>query len=132
MIARILLFLGIVFHLALGLLLFGIGLAAIVTDTASDLKMTMVPWFGTAHLAAWLIGLGAVGALLAGLRLFGKLSLVFIVWTAFVLVATVYGFFFGQYVFHGTSDLYPAGLWCLGALVALLGAWLGRVRPRRG
>jgi hypothetical protein len=128
---RVLQFISGVFHAVLALFCLGLGVLAYVTNMGSSLKMTMMPWFSGPWLSAWLVGLGAVGLVLAILFLMGKLRPVFLLWTLFVLVTMVYGYFSGAHIFANKSEAYTAGYLCLAALVALIGAWRNRGVPAR-
>jgi hypothetical protein len=122
---RVLKLLSAVYHGILGLFCFGVGALAYATNMGSSLKLTMMPWFSGPWLSAWLLGLGAVGICLAALFFLGKLKPVFLLWAIFVLVTMVYGYFSGAHVFANRTEAWNAVYLCVGALIALIGAWRG-------
>ncbi|MCX6625629.1 MAG: hypothetical protein NTY38_32120 [Acidobacteria bacterium] len=95
-----------------------------------NLNLDMLPWSsGTA--ATWLLGLSLLGIISIVLALKGVLRILFVVWSAVVVVLMVRGFFFSPYVFDGATDFRNALLLTFGALLALAGAWLAfRRQPK--
>lgn len=128
---RVLKFISAAFHGVLGLFCLGVGLLAYLTNMGNSLKMTMMPWFNGPYLAAWLLGLGALGVCLAILFFLGKLKPVFFVWALFVFITMVYGYASGAHVFRHVSEAWNALYLTLGAIVALFGAWRNLDRKRR-
>jgi hypothetical protein len=112
----------------LGLSLFLIGLAIVAwASRPNNLALGMLPWEGAA--LGWIILiLGIVGmasVLLAGSRL----RWIFPLWSLFVLIMMVRGFFLSSYSF-GSANEFQLAVWLTaGALIAFLGS-LGVLRRK--
>ena len=116
-----------VFELALSLFLIGLGMVAWESGP-TDLNLGMLPWEG-ALLTRIILILGIVGlacVLLAGSRL----RWIFPLWSLFVLVMTIRGFFLSSYSFAGANQFQFAVWLTAGALLAFLGS-LGVLRRKR-
>ncbi len=121
---------GYLFHLMLSGFLLGISSLAALGGQ-HNLRLEMLPWVGE-DLTWWLIALGLFGLLSVILAVFGKLRILFTVWSAAALVLIVRGYFFSPYTFSGPEEFKFAGLLALGALLAFLGSLtqFRRAKPR--
>jgi hypothetical protein len=117
-----------IFELILSGFLFVLGFLSLIMGT-SDLKMKMLPWFSGPNLRTWIILLGFVGIICSLLALMGKARFLLVLWSIFVFVTMIYGFFVGPYVFRGASEAQSAAWLCFGALGAVFGAWWGWTKP---
>jgi hypothetical protein len=107
------------FHLALALFLFGVGIVAF--SSGRSLTLGMLPWEGVTLTWAVLI-LGLVGIVCVGLAVTGIVRWLFPFWTLFALVMMVRGFFLSGYSF-GDAAQFRFDLWLtLGALIAFFGS----------
>ncbi len=115
------------FHLVLALLLFGVAVVGKITGTTS-FDLAMIPWYSGKEQIPFLLIATGIGLLSIILAVLGKVRFLFALWTAFVLVSMVWGFFFGPYHFEG-EDEFKSTLWLTGgAVLAFLGG-LSQLRP---
>jgi hypothetical protein len=115
------------FHFALASLLFGVALVGKITGTTS-FDLQMVPWYSGKEQIPFLLIATVIGLLSIVLSAMGKVRFLFALWTAFILVSMVWGFFFGPYHFEG-EDEFKNALWLTGgAVLAFLGG-LSQLRP---
>ena len=115
------------FELALSLFLIGLGL--VVQAIGVDVHLGMFSWHG-AGLAWTLMIAGIIG--LASVLLAGStLRWIFPLWSLFVLIMIIRGFFLSSYSFSGANQFQFAVSLAAGALIAFLGS-LGVFRRRIG
>lgn len=107
------------FHLVLALFLIGIGVAALTAGTT--LTLGMLPWEGVA-LTRMVVALGALGILCVALAVTGALRWLFPLWTLFVLIMMLRGFFLSTYSFSSASEVKSAVWMTVGALFAFAGS----------
>ena len=117
------------YHLMLALLLLGLSLVAILSNSHT-LKLGMLPWKGSA-LTCWLFGAGLLGVLSILLALAGKLRFLFPLYALAVFGMMLRGYFVSGYSFSGKDEFRMASWLTVGALVAILGAW-SQLRKKRG
>ena len=118
-----------IFHGLLALAMLGVSLVS--WSSGLDLNLDMLPW-SPATSGTWLLALGLVGIVSVVLALKGILRVLFLIWSAAVVVLFVKGFFFSPYMFDGTAGLRNAFLFTLAAILALAGAWLAfRCQPKK-
>jgi hypothetical protein len=110
-----------IFHAVLALLMLGVSVVA--WSSGVGLNLDMLPWSSDSA-ATWLLGLSLVGIVCIVLALKGILRILFLLWSAAVVVLLVKGFFFSHYIFDGFGGFRNALLLTFGALLALAGAWL--------
>ena len=108
------------FHLALSLFLAGIAIVSLASRPHT-LKLGMLPWEGPS-LSWWVLGLGIVGLICIFLAVTGMARFLFPLWTLFVFIMMVRGFFLSPFVFRGSAQFRGAIWLTTGALVALLGS----------
>lgn len=117
-----------IFHALLAL--FALGISIVAWSSGHELNLDMLPWSNETA-ATWLLALSLIGLIAVLLALKGTLRVLFLLWSAAVVVLLVKGFFFSPYMFDGMSGFRNALLLTLGALVALVGAWFAfRQQPR--
>ena len=119
-IAALLRIFSYLFHLMLSGFLLGISSLAAMGGQ-HNLRLDMLPWTGE-DLTWWLLGLSLLGLISVILAVFGKIRVLFTIWTAVALVLIVRGYFFSPYTFSGPEEFKFAGLLALGALLAFLGS----------
>jgi hypothetical protein len=124
MLALILRVYSAAYHLLLGGFLLLLGVFCLVTGTR-DLNMTMLPLFKGPWIMAWVLALGCAGVLCAALALLGKSRVLLFAWSVVAFLVMVHGFFIGPHIFRGAAEAQGAGWLCLGAFIAIFGAWLG-------
>ena len=114
---------------ALSLLLLGLAVVAIGSQTY--LKLTMLPWERRA-LTYWLLGVGLVGLVSAVLASMGKARILFLCYCLAVFGLMFRGYFLTGYPFSG-KDEFRFAIWlAAGALLAVFGAWSGlRAKKRK-
>ena len=118
------------YHLILCVFLLGIAFIALSSGHADDLKLTMLPWEG-AKLTYWVLGLSLLGILIILLAVMGRFRALFPLWTLFVFVMMLRGFFLGGNSFAG-MDEFKTVLWLTGgAFLAFLGSLTGLRKRRR-
>ena len=106
------------YHLLLSLFLLGLGIF-VSSGGQNNLTLGMLPWEGPALTQAILI-LGAVGTICVLLVMAGKLRWLFVLWTLFVLVMMIRGFFLSSYSFADAGQ-FKFDVWLtVGALLAFL------------
>jgi hypothetical protein len=106
------------YHLLLSLFLLGLGIF-VSSGGENNLKLGMRPWEGAALTRAILI-LGAVGTISVLLVIVGKLRWLFVLWTLFVLVMMIRGFFLSSYSFADAGQ-FKFDVWLtVGGLIAFL------------
>jgi hypothetical protein len=114
------------FEVGLALLLIGLAIVAWASGP-NNLALGMLPWEGAA--LRWIIlilgVMGLASVLLAGSRL----RLIFPLWSLFVLIMMVRGFFLSSYSFASANEFQLAVWLTIGALIAFLGS-LGVLRRR--
>ena len=116
-----------IYHLVLGVFLFGVGSIALFGSNLT-LRMDMLPWEDPNLTYAIFFGslLGLASCLLA---LKGKTRILFRIWTVVVFAILAYGYFFTKYGFKDMDHFRNALLLTLGALLAVIGSWTS-VRKR--
>jgi len=118
------------FHGVVSLLMLVIALVSWLSG-AHALNLLLLPWQGAALRWALLV-FGLAGLVIVWLATRQTLHVLFLAWSALVLLALVRGFFFGWV--HYLRGPYPIS-WALGltlaALVALAGGWLQYRQSRR-
>ena len=110
----------------------GAGLLLGVFTLASsnvDVRVPWLPWTGAAQMQ-WIVGLSIAGIISVALALFGMMRTLLFLFSAVVVAILVRGLFSTQYTFSGTSEARNALLLILGALVAMIGAYPGLIKPR--
>ena len=119
-----------VFHLVLGLLLAGMGIMALSSNTS--LTLGMLPWEGPSLTRAALL-LGVAGVVCVALAVTGLARWLFPLWSLFALILMLRGFFLSSYTFAGAADFKSAVWLTVGAFVAFLASLslFGRPRARR-
>ena len=120
---------GYLYHLLLSLFLLGVGIVA--TASAAQLSLGMLPWTGD-ELTHWVLALGATGIVSVVLAATGFFRYLLPIWAIAVFVQMVRGFFLSSYAFSGPDQFHTAIWLTVGALVALIGAFLfpkKKVRP---
>ncbi|MCC7499975.1 MAG: hypothetical protein IT160_20515 [Bryobacterales bacterium] len=110
-----------IFHTLLAL--FALGVSTVACAAGNELNLGMLP-FSSENAAKWLLPLSLIGLITVLLAWKGTLRVLFLLWSAAVVVVLVRGYFFSPYVFDGWSGFGDALLLTLAALVALAGAWL--------
>lgn len=110
-----------IFHSLLAL--FALGVSIVACSSGHELELGMLPWSGQST-ATWLLVLSLFGILTVLLALRGTLRVLFLLWSAAVVVILAKGFFFSPYRFAGVPGFRNALLMTFGALLALAGAWL--------
>jgi hypothetical protein len=117
------------YHGLLALFLLGISLIALAGNTHT-LHLDVLPWNGAA-LTYWLFFGALFGLIALILALKGTARVLFLVWSAIVVLMLLKGYVFSP--LHFDSGELAIAVWLLGgALVALAGAWFQfRVRPPR-
>ncbi|MBM3748544.1 MAG: hypothetical protein FJW34_22440 [Acidobacteria bacterium] len=108
------------FHLALGLVLAGLAVVALLGPEAT-FSLGILPWQGE-KLAWILLAAGAVAAVSVYLAIRRVLRILLLLWSLTVLVALAYGCFLSRFHF-GREDPAMALLLTGGAAVATLGSW---------
>ncbi len=117
-----------IFHALLAL--FALGISIVAWSSGNELNLDMLPW-SSETAATWLLALSLIGIVAVLLALKGTLRVVFLLWSAAVVVLLVKGFFFSPYMFDGMPGFRNALLLTFGALLALAGAWFAfRQQPR--
>lgn len=116
------------FHLALALFLIGVGLVALSSGTT--LTLGMLPWEGVV-LTRMAVFLGAAGILCVALAVTGAARWLFPLWTLFVLIMMLRGFFLSSYTFSGESEFKSAVWMTVGTVVAFAGSLSLFKRRRR-
>ena len=115
------------FHLILAIFLFGVALVGWLSGTGT-FDLGMIPWASGTRLIYFLLAVTPIGILSVFLAYSGRLRTLFAVWTLFVLVTAVWGFFLSSYSFYGMED-FQTVLWFVAAvLVAALGG-LSQLKP---
>jgi hypothetical protein len=109
------------FHAVLAL--FMVGISIVAWSSGQNLNLDMLPW-SSAAATPWLLGLGLLAIVSIVLALKGTLRILFVLWSAAVVVLLIRGFFFSPYVFDGAADFRNALLFVFAALLAFVGAWL--------
>jgi len=106
------------FHLLLGLFLIALGIAG-WSSTPGSLKLGMLPWQGSSLTWAVLI-LGVLAVVCVLLAILDKLRWLFPLWTLFVFVMMLRGFFLTGYSFADKGQ-FKSAVWltCV-ALIAFL------------
>ena len=107
------------FHLVLALFLIGIGVMALTGGTT--LTLGMLPWEGVV-LTRMVVALGALGILCVALAVTGAARWLFPLWTLFVLIMMLRGFFLSSYSFSGAGGFKSAVWITVGAFVAFAGS----------
>jgi hypothetical protein len=117
------------YHLVLCLFL--LGLCIVAKNSATTLKLSMLPWSGS-ELTTWLLWGSIVGLLSIVLAITGVFRFLFPLWTLIVLVLMFQGFLVKPYTFEGKPAFYNT-LWLIaGAALAFLASLtLFRSRRRR-
>lgn len=105
------------FELILSLFLIGISFVALTAD--KPLKLDMLPWEGM-RLNQWVLGLGIIGVLLVFLAALGPLRYLFPLWTLFVFIMMLRGFFLTSYHFANDEQFRGAAWLTFGAFGAFL------------
>ena len=105
------------FLLSLVLLLLGIFGAA----NGNTLDLAMTPWKG-AQLTHWLTGLGLIGIVCTVLTITGWLRYLFPLWTLFIFIMIVRGYYISPYTFSGSESFKPVLWFTLAAFIAFLGS----------
>lgn len=109
------------YNIALALLLIGMALVAILSQSHS-LQLGMLPWKGPA-LTYWLLGVGLAGLFSILLAWMGKLRFLFLLYAVAIFGMALRGYFLGGYGFSGKEEFrFAIGL-TAGALLAIFGAW---------
>jgi hypothetical protein len=122
LVALILRFYSLLFHLLLSFLMAGVGGLAWLSGQ-HNLQIWLLPWQGTT-LTYWLLGAGAAGLAITLLAWKRIMPLLFLAWSVVVFVMLVRGYFFGSYHFGlGSTPITTALLIVLLALLAVAGAW---------
>jgi hypothetical protein len=118
-----------VFHLVLGLLLAGMGIVALTSNTS--LTLGMLPWEGPSLTRAAML-LGVAGIICVALAVTGLARWLFPLWNLFALILMLRGFFLSSYTFAGAGEFKSAVWLTVGAFVAFLGSLslFGRRRAR--
>jgi len=110
------------FHILL--IIFLLAVSSLAWSSGLPLNLEMLPQLGM-QLTYWVFGAGVAGLLILILACKKILPVLFVLWTAAVLVLLVRGFFFSRYNFGpGGGSLSLALTLILGALVAVWGSWL--------
>lgn len=117
------------FHGLLALFLIAVSAFALASG-APSLQLDMLPWTGSTLEYTVLLGsMAGLVSLLLALR--SKLRFLFFLWSLAIVVLLVRGYVFSAYHFQPGGVTSALGL-TIGALLALLGAWLQMFsRPRR-
>jgi hypothetical protein len=115
---------------ALALLLLGLAMVSIGSNT--HLKLGMLPWEHRA-LTHWLLGAGVLGLVSAVLASMGKARILFLAYCLAVFGLMFRGYFLTSYPFGGKSEFRFVIWLTAGALLAILGAWssLRRKKSRK-
>lgn len=115
------------YHAALTIFLLAIsGLA--LSSAPGTLNLKMLPWTGDT--LAFILFFGSLfGLLTLILALSGRAAFLFFLWSLAVVVVMVKGYVFSGYGF-AAGEVKTAGYLILGSLIALIGAWPPRKRPR--
>jgi hypothetical protein len=118
------------FHLVLGLLLAGMGIVALASDTS--LTLGMLPWQGPSLTRATLL-LGVAGIICVALAVPGLARWLFPLWALFALILMLRGFFLSPYTFSSAAEFKFAVCITIAAFVAFLASLslFGRRRPHR-
>ena len=118
-----------VFHLVLGLLLAGMAIVALTSNTS--LTLGMLPWQGASLTRATLL-LGVAGVICVALAVTGLARWLFPLWALFALIMMLRGFFLSPYTFSGASEFKFAVWLTIGAFAAFLESLslFGRRRKR--
>lgn len=98
------------FHLVLALFLFGMAFVAWVTR-AGNFDLPMVPWATGTKLIPFLLIVAPIGIISVALAVTGRLRSLFAVWTIFVLISVIWGFFLGAAYSYQGMDTFQTALW---------------------
>ena len=101
--------------------LFLLGVSTIAWTNSAQLTFPVLPWTGST-LNAVIVGCGVFGLVSTALAFFGKLRLLFVLWSAAVVILLLRGYFASSYRFAPGEATFAVAL-TAGAFLALLGAW---------
>lgn len=109
------------FQLLISVFLLGLGLVGALSDNAG-FEIDMLPWSGK-QLTTSLMILGGFGALATILAFRGKLTFLFLMWTAGTVFLLGRGIFASGHTFDGESEFKWALFLLVGLVATVLGAW---------
>jgi len=105
------------FLLAVVLLMLGI----LDATSGNTLDLGMLPWTGP-QLTHWLTGLGLIGLVCTVLAVAGWFRPLFPLWTLFVVVMAIRGYFISPYAFTGPSGFQQALWFTVACLLGFIGS----------
>ncbi len=109
------------FQLAIAVPLAAIGVVTAASGL-NNLHLGMLPWEG-ARLTYGVLALGFVGILITVLAIFGRLKILFPLWSGLIFFLMFRGFILSSYSFAGPEQ-FRGALWLtFGALGAFLSSW---------
>jgi len=116
------------FHLILALFLLAVSGLALASGSG-NLHLGMLPWTG--QTLTYAVFFGALAGLIAVfLAMKGTLRILFLLWSAVVVVLLIKGYIFSGYKFQG-SEFKTAIYLIVASLIALPGAWFQLRRVRK-
>ena len=116
------------FHLLLALFLLAVSGVALATGSG-NLRLGMLPWTGQTLTYAVFFG-ALAGLIVVVLAIKGTLRILFLLWSAVVVVLLIKGYIFSGYKFEG-SEFKTAIYLIVASLIALPGAWFQLRRVRK-
>jgi ABC-type maltose transport system permease subunit len=116
------------FHLILALFLLAVSGLALASGSG-NLHLGMLPWTG--QTLTYAVFFGALAGMIAVfLAMKGTLRILFLLWSAVVVVLLIKGYIFSGYKFQG-SEFKTAIYLIVASLIALPGAWFQLRRVRK-
>ncbi len=109
------------FQLAIAVPLAAVGIVTAASGL-NNLHLGMLPWEG-ARLTYGVLALGFGGILITALAIFGRLKILFPLWSGLIFVLMFRGFILSSYSFSGPEQFRGAMLLTFGALGAFLSSW---------
>ena len=116
------------FHLLLALFLLAVSGVALASGSG-NLRLGMLPWTG--QTLTYAVFFGALAGLIAVfLAMKGSLRILFLLWSAVVVVLLIRGYIFSGYKFQ-VGEFRTAMYLIVASLIALPGAWFQLRRVRK-
>lgn len=108
------------FHLILALFLFAIAFIGWISG-AGNFNLDMIPWASGTNLICFLLIATPIGILSVVLAYKRRFRILFTLWTFFVLITVIWGFFLGPYSYDGMDDFQNALCFLAATILAALG-----------